>query len=175
MKMSHREALKVLGLGVSVKFEDIKQAYRRLSSKYHPDRNPAGLEMMKLINGAWQALSDFIEGSLAEDVSGDGGEFNADEYSEAINAALNAIINLEGLVIEICGSWVWVSGETRAHKDVLKEVGFKWAPKKLMWSFNPSPKKRKFRSNWSMDQIRGVHGSVTVGGRSASGYARIEA
>ncbi len=38
----------------------IKTAYRKLSQQYHPDRNPdpAALEIMKLINLAWDVLSD---------------------------------------------------------------------------------------------------------------------
>ena len=38
----------------------IKTSYRKLSQKYHPDRNPdpGALEIMKLINLAWDVLSD---------------------------------------------------------------------------------------------------------------------
>jgi hypothetical protein len=38
----------------------IKASYRKLSQKYHPDRNPdpAALEIMKLLNLAWDVLSD---------------------------------------------------------------------------------------------------------------------
>ncbi len=38
----------------------IKTAYRKLSQQYHPDRNPdpGALEIMKLINQAWDVLSD---------------------------------------------------------------------------------------------------------------------
>ncbi len=38
----------------------IKTSYRKLSQKYHPDRNPdpSALEIMKLINLAWDVLSD---------------------------------------------------------------------------------------------------------------------
>lgn len=38
----------------------IKASYRKLSQKYHPDRNPdpGALEIMKLINQAWDVLSD---------------------------------------------------------------------------------------------------------------------
>ena len=38
----------------------IKTSYRKLSQKYHPDRNPdpGALEIMKLINQAWDVLSD---------------------------------------------------------------------------------------------------------------------
>jgi hypothetical protein len=30
--------------------------------KYYPDRNPAGLEMMKLVDAACEALKDFNSG-----------------------------------------------------------------------------------------------------------------
>ena len=38
----------------------IKTSYRKLSQKYHPDRNrdPGALEIMKVINQAWDVLSD---------------------------------------------------------------------------------------------------------------------
>jgi hypothetical protein len=80
---------------------------------------------------------------------------------DELNAALNAIIGL-GLDIEICGSWIWVSGDTRPHREVLKAAGFKWAPKKLMWSYSPAGKKTWSRGGWDMEQIRANHGSVTV-------------
>jgi len=45
--------------------EDIIRAYRRLALRWHPDRNPdirqQAEEQMKLINGAYQVLSDPIK------------------------------------------------------------------------------------------------------------------
>lgn len=43
---------------------------------------------------------------------------------EAIN-----IINFN-INIEICGSWIWVSGNTYGCKTELKQNGFHWASKK---------------------------------------------
>lgn len=168
MKMNKIEALKVLGLDGSAEFEDIKAAYRRLSARYHPDRNPAGLEMMKLINGAYQSLSDYVKGCVREEAKQE--EYKGEEYSEAVNAALNAIIGL-GLTIEICGSWVWVSGETKPYKEVLKENGFKWAPVKKMWHLNMSGRKSFSRGKYTMDEIRGHYGSVNV---KAKSYVKID-
>jgi DnaJ-class molecular chaperone len=42
--MTRAEALKLLGLDASATAEDIKQAYRRLAMKYHPDRNQGSKE-----------------------------------------------------------------------------------------------------------------------------------
>jgi hypothetical protein len=36
--------------------ENATKIYRKLAAKYHPDRNPAGAELMKDINELWQAL-----------------------------------------------------------------------------------------------------------------------
>lgn len=156
MNISHSDALKILGLSSGASFEDIKKAYRVSCSKYHPDKNPAGLEMMKMVNLAWASLQDFIEGSIRSE---DG--FDASEYGDELNAALNAIIDL-GLDIEICGSWIWVSGDTRPHREALKGAGFKWASKKLMWNFRPAGWKSRSKGSYSMDDIREKHGSVSV-------------
>lgn len=131
---------------------------------FHPDRNPAGLEMMKLVNAAYDALQNYVADSVKV-------EADAADYGDEINTALNAIIHL-GLNIEICGSWLWVSGDTKPHKEVLKAAGFKWAAKKLMWNFRPAEWKSFNRGNWSMDKIRATHGSTTIRGKS---YSQIEA
>lgn len=155
MKLSHKDALNILGLGAKVEFEAIKAAYQAACSKYHPDRNPAGLEMMKLVNAAWAALSDYKADMSAVDSDE---ELN---LGEEMNAALNAVIGL-GLDIEICGSWIWVSGDTKPHKEALKAAGYHWAPKKLMWHWRPEGSKSWSRGKYSMDEVRARHGSVTV-------------
>jgi len=46
----------VLGLQPGASLEEVKSAYRRLAMEFHPDRNPRGLERMKQINLAYEAL-----------------------------------------------------------------------------------------------------------------------
>lgn len=48
--MNINEALNILNLSGSVTKADIAKAYKRLAVKYHPDKNPTGAEMMKIIN-----------------------------------------------------------------------------------------------------------------------------
>ena len=149
------DALNVFGLRVDATFEMIKAAYRKACMQYHPDRNPAGLEMMKIVNAAYTALSDYQPESCS---AGSEEDLN---LGEDLNRALNAIITL-GLTIEICGSWIWVSGDTRPHKETLKEAGYKWASKKLMWHFRPADYKSFNRGKWTINEIREKHGSVSV-------------
>jgi len=49
---------KILGLKRDATPEEIKQAYRKLAKKYHPDVNPQGAEQFKKINEAYKVLSN---------------------------------------------------------------------------------------------------------------------
>lgn len=152
--MKPNDAAKLLDLDGDITPETVKLAYRRACKKYHPDINPAGLEMMKSVNLAYEALKDFT-GNVEQGATG---------YSDSLNDALNAVINLVGLNIEICGAWVWISGDTKTHKTILKESGYKWASKKKMWYFRPEDYKSANRGTWSIDKIRDSYGSQTVRG-----------
>lgn len=151
--MKNTDAARILGVSGEVTPQDTKQAYRVAAMKYHPDRNPAGADMMKMVNAAFDALREYC----GEIPTGD--EESTQDYSEAVNTALNAILGLSGLDIEICGAWVWVSGETYQHKAVLKDTGFKFASKKKSWYFRPEDWCSASRGAFSMDDIRDKYGS----------------
>jgi hypothetical protein len=157
--MKQSDAAKVLGITGDITPEIVKQAYRRACSKYHPDRNPAGEEMMKAVNLAYETLKDHT-GNI------DSGCATPDEYADEMNRILNELLKLVGINIEVCGAWVWVTGNTRPYKDVLGKqgLGLFWASKKQAWYFRPSDWKSHSRGNWELDQIREKHGSVTIRG-----------
>ena len=151
--MNKFEALQLLGLTGQVNNEAIKKAYRQKAKEFHPDRNPAGAEIMKMINVAYDMVKDEVEVNVFANES-------MHRYPEEIAAALNAIAHL-GLTIEVCGLWVWVSGDTKPHKEILKNTGYFWSCKKLMWYFRPPQAKARKSSSqeWSIDQIRETYGS----------------
>ena len=157
--MTPSDAAKILQLAGAISPKAVKKAYRAAALKFHPDKNPAGGEMMKLINEAFAVLKDF-RGDI---------EHESDEnYSESLNKALNSIIELAGLVIEICGAWVWVSGDTFTHKTILKEAGFRYASKKKNWYFRPEDWKSRSRGTLDMDEIRCKYGSAAPVKKSAT-------
>lgn len=156
--MNIKDALSILGLTANASAEEIKPAYRKASIKYHPDRNPAGLEMMKAVNVAYSFLVEInyngSERPIDEEVNSD--------FGDMLNDAINAVVGLAGLNIEICGAWVWLSGETKAHKAAIKTAGFWWAKKKIAWYFRPPDYKSKNKGDWDLEKIRAKYGSVSV-------------
>lgn len=65
------------------------------------------------------------------------------ELVQGFKDVISKLINLEGLEIEVCGTWVWISGNTRQYKDKIKETGCKWASNKKMWFWRSEEDKWK--------------------------------
>ena len=55
--------------------------------------------------------------------------------------------------VELCGSWLWISGDTRNFKDYIKATGCKWSGKKKMWYWHPGDFKRRGHG-WTIERIR---------------------
>jgi hypothetical protein len=152
------DALAILNLQPNnITFEDIKTAYHKAATKYHPDHNPAGLEMMKMVNIAYEVLK-------AQDISKISQTATSQDYDygDAINTALNSVIGLTGLTIEVCGVWVWIGGNTKEYRENLKKAGFLWAPKKSLWYFRPKTHKSHNRHSWDMERIRSIYGQTNI-------------
>ena len=85
-----------------------------------------------------------------------------DGYSKVIEV----LIHLDGIIIEQCGSWLWLSGNTKKHTKALKDAGCRLARKKKMWYWRPADAAcsyRRKRSDKSMAYIRRKYGSAIIG------------
>lgn len=163
--MNFQEALNVFGLTGEITEQTIKTAFKKLAIKYHPDRNPAGAEMMKMINAAY----DFMCANL-EKFAGYQHTDNAYDYGDLVNQVLNKLHMLDGLTLEILGNWIWISGNTKDNKEALKELGCLYAFKKKMWYFRPEEHRCVGnRRNNSIEEIRekyGTSGTMKSHGKS---------
>ncbi|MCT7532173.1 MULTISPECIES: hypothetical protein [Aliarcobacter] len=135
-------------------FQDIegineaKKIYKTLAKKLHPDIGGSE-EEFKLLNEIYNHL---IENKIYFS--------NSSKIDIELEKIISLILHFENINIELIGSWVWVSGDTKEIKEKLKEIGFKWASKKKMWYYgemkakNPNPK--------SMEEIKAKYGSETL-------------
>jgi hypothetical protein len=155
--MNINDALNLLSLTSPATQVEIKKAFKASSLKFHPDRNPAGAQMMIAINAAYETLKGLGDSVEAHS------DFKETNYAEELNEVLNSLLVLEGLILEVCGNWIWISGDTKQHKKALGKEGLKcfWSNPKKMWYFRPAEYKSSSRKSTSMDDIRGKYGSNT--------------
>ena len=98
--------------------QELKKEYYKLALKHHPDRG-GDTATMQTINNEYEKLSfQLINGNT--DFS-EGRKTYETKASSDLQEKINLIINFENLIIEIIGSWLWVSGETYTLRNDLKK------------------------------------------------------
>ena len=72
---------------------------------------------------------------------------------------INVLTSLSDIEVEICGTWIWVSGNTKAHKEMLKELKFRYAHKKQAWYYHTEPYRKRSKRELTLDEIRDMFDS----------------
>ena len=146
-KMTREEILKEFQNVEGI--NEAKKIYKTLAKKLHPDMDGGDEESFKLLNAIY---TDLIEHKIYFS-----NDFKIDVELEKI---ISLILHFENITIELVGSWVWVSGDTKEIKEKLKELGFKWASKKKMWFYGEM--KGRNPQEESMEEIKSKYGSETL-------------
>lgn len=141
--------------------EELKAQYKTLVKKHHPDICKDDGHAMKMINAEYdRILSSGIKNHKNEEMSQD--EINlSKEYREVIER----VAVLQGIIIELCGSWIWLTGNTKEHKEILKSIKCRFSKKKTAWYWRPNDEKKRFsKYRLSLEEIRRLHGSKVIAG-----------
>ena len=139
--------------------EELKKEYRRLCRIYHPDLG-GDAETMKLLNAEYEQVlntTSFQSYFAHEDTK------TTADVERAMREVIEKLIVLEGITIEICGTWLWITGNTYPVKDQIKAAGCKFASKKKCWYWRSSDSKTRNKKKYNMNEIRERHGSRIVG------------
>ena len=142
--------------------EDVKEVYRKLAKKLHPDCGGNAEEFKKMSAEYTTAYNRFK--NIHRDQKTDQTEkteyreYTAEEFADIINK----VIHLDGVEIEIVGTWVWLSGNTYPHRETIKAAGFFFSSKHKKWYFNGSTKKSRKHSKLSYEEVKNLHGCKTV-------------
>lgn len=154
--------------------EELKKAYRRLAMKHHPDRG-GSKETMQAINAEYEKLFKILKDKHNETADE---HHQTTETPEEFIEIISKLINLDGLEIELCGSWLWIGGETKKHKEELKAAGCYWSSNKKLWYWrHPEDARHYHRGSKTIGEIRAKYGSQTFtrSGSERSNYDELSA
>ena len=152
--------------------EELKSIYRKLAIQHHPDRG-GDTETMKAVNAEYDTLFP-----LLKDVhkNKDGETYTArqttTETADSFKNLIDELMRMDDIVIEIIGCFVWVTGDTKPHKDKLKALKFQWHTKKIAWYLKPENYKKRSRRDYDLEEIRAMYG--TSGQVSSKGTIKLE-
>ena len=144
--------------------QDVKVQYRELIKKHHPDLGGSNEDMAQ-INAEYEYLlpiADRLEETEYKTLNKK--KTTRHDLNDGFREILEKIIFLDGLKIEIIGSWVWLSGNTYKHFQILKQYGFKWSAGKKAWYWYNGIENQKdfFKGRYKLDQIRQKYGSLEI-------------
>lgn len=146
----------------------LRAAYKRLLIKYHPDNNKNDTTgMMQEINAEYdllfQQLKDTYEHSDNYKKQTDRQKQAYDwEKDKQLRAIIVALSKFAGLEIELCGTWVYVRGETYPYRKELKVLGMNYNRQKKCWIIHFDDYYKYHKKSVSMSHIRDKYGSVII-------------
>lgn len=142
--------------------EELKKQYKRLAMENHPD--VGGNETsMKQINVEYDSLFKQLK-NVHQSASGETYTAKTDtsETPEEFRTIIEALIKLDGINIELCGSWLWISGNTYPHRAEFKKLHFRFSKSKTAWYYHTSDYKKTNNKTFTMEQIRELYGSQAL-------------
>lgn len=136
--------------------EEVKKLYKELALKHHPDREGGNTQIMQEINAEYESVIKNPFFKYEEQTEEQKADFI--KYPDIINQ----IVKFKGVLIELIGNWIWISGNTYPYKQQLKAMGFFFAPKKVMWYYRPAEYKSANHKPKTIEQIRAKYGSEQI-------------
>lgn len=150
---------------------EAKGLYKSLARENHPDVG-GDLRTMQEINAEYAEFCANFAKSEAKDRQRTAHTENRksaadyhdmDEVTTQVKMMIEFALNLDGVDVELMGLWVWLTGNTKAHRETFKawnethDSKWKWSPKKSAWYFAGVPTFN--RKETTLDEIRDAYGS----------------
>lgn len=142
--------------------EELKKQYKQLAVKHHPDKGGNTADMQE-INAEYDRLFELLKNTHK---NAEGQTYTAQtETTETANdfkEIIEKLIRFNGIHIEICGSWVWVTGCTIEYREELKKMKFRWSKSKVAWYYHREEYRKSTKRTYTLDEIRDLYGSETI-------------
>lgn len=132
--------------------DELKAQYRAWTKKLHPDCGGSDADM-KALNLEFERFFEILKRNATADQQT---TENAHDFMDIIDH----LIKMDGLQVELCGSWLWITGDTYKYREALKACGCRWSSSKKKWYWRPAESgyqgKHKAKT---MEEIRERYGS----------------
>ena len=141
--------------------EELRREFHKLAKELHPDNGGDAevfKEMKAEFGNAWANVGNTYTNK-------EGQTYQKEQNMTAAQFAdiIEKMIHWTDCTIEICGSWLWISGNTYSHRAELKALHFGYSSNKKAWYFHEGSYHKKSSRKFNMDDIRSMFGSESVG------------
>lgn len=135
--------------------EEVRKLFFKLCIQLHPDKGGDHNVFVRMKREYDYAIEHFPNESSERTTTR--------ESELSLSEMIEKLCRIRGIELELCGVWLWITGETYAAKDLLKSFGCMFSSKKKAWYWHDGidgKKHRGFRK--SLDDIRNVYGSEKI-------------
>ena len=142
--------------------QELKKQYKNLVKLYHPDLNKNDTNsIMQEINAEYETIFNKVKNSFINS-QGEIYEKENNETVEEFKNIINKIITFKNCKIEIIGNWIWVSGNTKYYKEILKNLSFKWIQNKKAWAYHKEKYFKKTNKVYTLEDLRNSFTSIDI-------------
>ena len=139
--------------------EEIKALYKKLAMENHPDLGGDTATMQEINNQYQQALKK-CQGQKSTD---ENGKEHTYKYNESVEVDLMRVISeLLALKMDadvyLIGTWVWILGDTKPHKEQLKELKCRWHAQRAAWYYRDESNRGYGSSKGGLSDIADKYG-----------------
>lgn len=139
-------------------WEELKEAYLEAITT-----NPNGIESIDLL---FDVSAEVLKNVHLNHYTNQMYTKEPNEQPDEFKALIGQILAIENAVLEICGTWYYVTGIERTEKDkqaILKSAGFRFSGEKKAWFKAPSKKRYHGKPKYhSMNEIHEAFGRRVI-------------
>lgn len=156
---------------------DIKKEYHRLALLHHPDRG-GDTGTMQEINAAYHRALQGQDGATFEDAEGQEYTYHYDaakeqEVIDFLDRLMASGALQDDVQCLLIGRWVWIRGNTRPVKEILKSLHCFWHSTRECWYWKPSGKRAYYNPKASLESLADAYGVAEIKGRHVQTAPRL--
>ena len=142
--------------------EEGKALYRKLVMQHHPDNGGDSATMGQIndeFRAWWKVYKDRHQTQEGKTYTS---EQKTTETADEFIDILSKLSRHKDLIIDFCGSWLWIKGNTYPYREDLKSYGCQWSKGHKCWFYAHGLDRKKGKGRLSDKEITEKYGRERV-------------